>query len=104
MPFKIIWTSKSFEDISNIHYYLSEKFSLETANKIIDEIYEAPKTISFLEQFQIDEYRKDCRRIIIRNYKILYHFIEDEIYIVRVFNTFQSSNKKFTTCISYQKI
>ena len=89
MSFKIVWTSKSFEDISNIHYYLSEKLSLETANKIIDEIYESPKTISFLEQFQVDEYRKDCRRIIIRNYKILYHSSEDEIYIVRVFNTFQ---------------
>lgn len=89
MVFSVIWTSKSFEDISNIHYYLSEKISLETVNKIIDEIYEAPKTISILEQFQVDEYRKDCRRIIIRNYKILYHSIENEIYFVRVFNTFQ---------------
>ena len=39
MIFSVIWTSKSFEDISNIHHYLSHKISLETANKIIDEIY-----------------------------------------------------------------
>ena len=61
--FSVIWTSKSFEDISNIHHYLSQKISLETANKIIDEIYQAPNSITFVEQFQIDEYRKDCRRI-----------------------------------------
>ena len=62
--------TKSFEDISNIHNYLSNKISIETANKIIDEIYQAPNSITFVEQFQIDEYRKDCRRIIVRNYKI----------------------------------
>ena len=82
--FSVIWTSKSFEDISNIHNYLSNKISIETANKIIDEIYQAPNSITFVEQFQIDEYRKDCRRIIVRNYKILYHIKDSEIFIIRV--------------------
>ena len=89
----VIWTSKSFEDISNIHNYLSNKISIETANKIIDEIYQAPNSITFVEQFQIDEYRKDCRRIIVRNYKILYHIKDSEIFIIRVFNTLQDPIK-----------
>lgn len=91
--FSIIWTSKSFEDISNIHHYLSYKISLETANKIIDEIYQAPNSIIFEEQFQVDDYRKDCRRIIVRNYKILYHVKDSEIFIIRIFNTFQNPIK-----------
>ena len=91
--FSVIWTSKSFEDISNIHNYLSNKISIETANKIIDEIYQAPNSITFVEQFQIDEYRKDCRRIIVRNYKILYHIKDFEIFIIRVFNTSQDPTK-----------
>jgi addiction module RelE/StbE family toxin len=91
--FSIIWTSISFEDISNIHNYLSNKISIETANKIIDEIYQAPNSITFVEQFQIDEYRKDCRRIIVRNYKILYHIKDSEIFIIRVFNTLQDPIK-----------
>jgi addiction module RelE/StbE family toxin len=91
--FSVIWTSKSFEDISNIHNYLSNKISIETANKIIDEIYQAPNSITFVEQFQIDEYRKDCRRIIVRNYKILYHIKDSEIFIIRVFNTLQDPTK-----------
>lgn len=91
--FSIIWTSISFEDISNIHNYLSNKISIKTANKIIDEIYQAPNSITFLEQFQIDEYRKDCRRIIVRNYKILYHIKDSEIFVIRVFNTLQDPTK-----------
>ena len=91
--FSVIWTSKSFEDISNIHNYLSNKISIETANKIIDEIYQAPNSITFVEQFQIDEYRNDCRRIIVRNYKILYHIKDSEIFIIRVFNTLQDPTK-----------
>ena len=93
MMFSVIWTSKSFEDISNIHHYLSNKISSETANKIIDEIYQAANSITFVEQFQIDEYRKDCRRIIIRNYKILYHIKDSEIFVIRVFNTLQDPTK-----------
>ena len=91
--FSVFWTSKSFEDISNIHHYLSIKISLETANKIIDEIYQAPNSITFVEQFQIDEYRKDCRRIIVRNYKILYYINDSEIFVIRVFNTLQDPSK-----------
>ena len=91
--FSIIWTSKSFEDISNIHHYISHKISLQTANKIIDEIYKAPNSIIFEEQFQVDDYRKDCRRIIVRNYKILYHVKDSEIFIIRIFNTFQNPIK-----------
>ena len=93
MPFKITWTSKSFEDISHIYNYLSYRISVETANKIIDEIYHAPSTIKYVGQFQTDEYRKDCRRIIVRNYKILYTIINSEIFIIRVFNTFQNPTK-----------
>ena len=93
MMFSVIWTSKSFEDISNIHHYLSNKISSETANKIIDEIYQAVNSITFVEQFQIDEYRKDCRRIIVRNNKILYYIKDTEIFVIRVFNTLQDPTK-----------
>lgn len=93
MPFKITWTSKSFEDISQIYNYLSTRISVETAHKIIDEIYQAPSVIKYVDQFQTDEYRKDCRRIIVRNYKILYTVIDSEIFIIRVFNTVQNPTK-----------
>lgn len=47
----------------------------------------APRQIVFGEQFQIDEHRKYCRRIIVGNYKVLYQFQNNEIRIVKVFNS-----------------
>jgi len=76
---KIFWSLTAIDDLKTI---LSKKTLLEITN--------SPKTIVFSEQFQIDEYRLDCRRIIIKNYKILYQHQDNAIYIVRVFNTFQN--------------
>lgn len=96
MTFEIIWTSKSHEDIVSIYEYLVENSSEETANKIIDEIFWAPSQITYPSQFQYDEYRKDCRRIIIRNYKILYHYSNVVVSVMRVFNTYQNPSKSLT--------
>jgi len=93
MEFDIIWTSKSYEDIVSIYEYLVGKISGKTADKIIDEIFESPSQITYPEQFQIDEYRKDCRRIIVRNYKVLYYYSNGIISIMRVFNTYQNPDK-----------
>jgi len=57
------------------------------SNANLDAIYNAPEQIVFPEQFQIDEYRKDYRRIIEGNYKILYQFKNDEIRIIKIFNS-----------------
>ena len=64
MALEIFWTSKSFEDIASIYNYLAENVSVETAEKIIDEIYNAPNLIQYPEQFQKDEYREDCRMLL----------------------------------------
>jgi len=76
---KLFWTLSAIEDLKSI-----------ASKKIVLEITNSPKTIVFPEQYQIDEYRSDCRRIIIRNYKILYQHQGNSIYIVRVFNTLQN--------------
>ena len=65
------------------------KFNRENENlKVVKS-----NSITFVEQFQIDEYRKDCRRIIVRNYKILYYIKDSEIFVIRVFNTLQDPTK-----------
>ena len=93
MKFKVIWTNKSLTDIEDIFDYLKFKVSTESASEIIDEIYAAPQNIIFVNQFQINQFRKDCRRIIVRNFKILYYSENEIIYIVRVFNTYQNPIK-----------
>ncbi len=77
--FKIIWSLESKTDLKKIKNNISKP---KLKNILI-----APKQIIFPEQFQIDDYRTDCRRILIGNYKILYLFKNNEIRIVKIFNS-----------------
>ena len=91
--YPIFWTKNAELDLKDIYLSLEQNFSLAVASKVTDEIFESVNSITFPDQFQIDEYRIDCRRIIIRNYKILYQFQNNTIYVVRIFNTFQDPIK-----------
>ncbi len=77
--FKINWSLESKKDLNKIKNNISKSR--------LKSISVAPKQITFLEQFQIDEFRKDCRKIFIGNYKILYQFNGNTISIIRVVNS-----------------
>lgn len=91
--FEIFWTSNAKEDLKEIYISLKNKISKETAIKIRNELFNCTSEIVFAEQFQLDEYRLDCRRIVIRNFKILYQIRENSIFVIRVFNSFQNPMK-----------
>ncbi len=79
MKFKVKWSNRAKNELKRLNNVIS--------NAKLDEISIAPEQIVFPEQFQIDEYRKDCRRIIEGNYKILYQFKNNEIRIVKILNS-----------------
>lgn len=79
MKFKVKWSISAKNELKRLDTIIS--------NAKLDAIYNAPEQIVFPEQFQIDEYRKDCRRIIEGNYKILYQFRNNEIRIIKIFNS-----------------
>lgn len=83
--FNVFWTETAKNDLKKISNYVSEN----TLSKLIN----SSKKLIFPEQFQFDEYRKDCRRIIINNYKILYQFIDNQIFVVRIFNSTHNPTK-----------
>ncbi|MFH7016015.1 type II toxin-antitoxin system RelE/ParE family toxin [Flavobacterium sp. FlaQc-47] len=89
----VFWTQNAKEDLKEIFLSLKKVISKEKAIKIRDELFNCTDTIVFAEQFQVDEYRFDCRRIIIRKYKVLYQFKENSIFVIRVFNSFQNPIK-----------
>ena len=91
--YAIFWTTNAKLDLKDIYLSLEQNISLPVATKITDEIFESLNSIIFPDQFQIDDYRIDCRRIIVRNYKILYQFHNNTIYVVGIFNTFQDPKK-----------
>ncbi len=89
----IQWSARAQTDIKNIYFDLLERNSKTASQKIRDEILVASKSIIFPEQYQIDEYIGDCRRIVIRNYKILYFAEEEVITIISIFNTRRHPSK-----------
>jgi plasmid stabilization system protein ParE len=91
--YAVFWSNNAKLDLKDIYLSLEKNISLPVAIKISEEIFGSLSSITFTEQFQIDEYRIDCRRLIIRNYKILYQFHNNTIYVVRIFNTFQDPIK-----------
>ena len=85
MKYKVSWSIGAKNELKKLDNILS--------NAKLDAIYNSPEQIVFPEQFQIDEYRKDCRRIIVGNYKVLYQFKNNEIKIVKIFNSLHNPIK-----------
>ncbi|MFP9112316.1 type II toxin-antitoxin system RelE/ParE family toxin [Flavobacterium sp. RHBU_3] len=73
----VIWSDEAKADLRSIYNSLLFKNSKETTQKIREEIISAPEAIVFPEQYQFDEIHYRYRRIIVRNYKILYR-VEDK--------------------------
>ncbi|PAM95899.1 hypothetical protein B4N84_04950 [Flavobacterium sp. IR1] len=89
----VFWTQNAKEDLKQIYNSLKKVTSKEKAIIIRDELLNCTDRIVFPEQFQFDEYRFDCRRIVIRNYKVLYQINENSIFVIKVFNSLQSPTK-----------
>ncbi|MCV2485467.1 type II toxin-antitoxin system RelE/ParE family toxin [Flavobacterium sp. SH_e] len=89
----VFWSENAKLDFKEIYFELKSKYSKKTALKVRDELFNSANSIICAEQFQFDEYRIDCRRIVIRNFKILYQIKDESVFIVRIFNTFQNPLK-----------
>ncbi len=80
------WTQKALDSLQAIHDFYAMK-SAQAANRVVDDVFETAESIVFVEQYQIDEYRKDCRRMICRHFKILYKAESSTVNIVDIFDT-----------------
>ncbi len=92
----IEWSKKAENDLYFIFKNIKEiSFSDKTALNVVNDIYDKGNSVNFAEQYQIDEFAgKPYRRIIVRDYKIIYKAINaNHIRILQIFNTFQSPSK-----------
>ena len=90
--FEIIWTFESDLDLNEIYEFYFEK-SPKVAFQLIQEIVLETEKLVFAKQFQLDEINPNYRRIIVRNYKVLYRLIENEIVVFAVFDCRQNPIK-----------
>lgn len=89
----IKWSDEAIHDLKSIYYNLLRRNSEEKASAIRSEIFIASRSIIFPEQFQLDDIHIKYRRIIVRNYKILYSIDGSIIRIASVINSYQDTSK-----------
>ena len=92
--YKIIWTNEAKNDLKDIFDFI-KKQSVQSAKNVISDIRNAPKSVRFLHQNEVEYYNEKYQKIIIRNYKILYRINEfkNELIIAAVFHTSQNPEK-----------
>jgi plasmid stabilization system protein ParE len=69
--YKILWSDEAKADLIGIFNFIKNK-SIQGAKNVISDIRNAPKSIYFSEQYSIEEYFPLCRKIVVRNYKLIY--------------------------------
>ncbi|MCD0464858.1 type II toxin-antitoxin system RelE/ParE family toxin [Flavobacterium sp. ENC] len=89
---KVVWTNTARNQLKSIYNYYKEK-SIQGANNVKNDILASTKKIHFVEQYQKDEIEPEYRRIIVRDYKILYKEENRVVYIARIFSTKRDSVK-----------
>ena len=90
---KKVWTNTAKAQLKAIYENYKIK-SLQGAKTIKDEILQATKELHFAEQYQRDEIEPEFRRIIVRDYKLLYIEENGIVFIARIFDTRQEPNKQ----------
>jgi plasmid stabilization system protein ParE len=80
------WTDTAKDKLRKVYEFHSE-YSEESAFKIVIEIIESTDAIVYAKQFQVDDINSEYRRIIVRQYKILYKLEDETVWILNVFPT-----------------
>ncbi len=88
---QVVWTRQARESLKAILDYRYK--DIPSARKIVrSDIIGSSKEIVFSEQYQRDDIFPEYRRIIVRDYKVLYKELKGVAYILNVVCT-KASNK-----------
>ena len=87
--FTIVWTVKAEKSLEDIYSFYKDK-SVQGAINVVTDIVNSPTRIVFSEQFQIDDVNPKYRRIVVRDYKVLYREENNEITVVDVICTLKN--------------
>ncbi|MCC4213891.1 type II toxin-antitoxin system RelE/ParE family toxin [Leeuwenhoekiella parthenopeia] len=86
MSLQVVWLRQAIDSLKNILDYRYK--DIPSARAIVKrDILNASKGITFPEQYQQDEINADYRKILVRDYKLLYKEIDGVIYISNVICT-----------------
>ena len=89
---KIIWTQQAKSAVKDIYKFHKNK-SLQGAKNVITDILQGPRSIRYTKQYQLDNINPNYRRIIVRDYKLLYKEKGNKVQILDVICTKESPEK-----------
>tara|TARA_R110002050_G_scaffold221792_2_gene357681 strand:+ start:51819 stop:52115 length:297 start_codon:yes stop_codon:yes gene_type:complete len=89
---RVDWTDTGKSALKSVYGFHSE-YSETSAEIIVNEIVDGADSIVFAKQYQVDEINPKYRRIIVRDYKVLYNEKNNIIEIMDVICTLQSPEK-----------
>ena len=89
---RVFWTKRASQCLERIYqYHLT--FSQQGAATVREEILQTVSALQFTKQYQVDELNLNFRRMVVRNYKIMYNVKGNEVYITNIFDTRQDPSK-----------
>lgn len=91
-PSSIIWSQQAVDSLNIIFEYHRAQ-SEQGAQNIRKELLQAPRTIQFAHQYQLDDINPKYRRVIVRDYKVLYSEVAGVIKIVDIISSRQSPQR-----------
>jgi len=83
---QVRWTEKASQTLEGVYAFYIEK-SETAAVTVVGEIIEKAESITFHEQYQSDEIDPHCRRMFVRDYKILYQAEGLTVHIINILCT-----------------
>ena len=89
---QIVWSNIARLSLKDIWDFYAEK-STPAADKIIEEIISAAESLSYKDQYQVEELLgEEFRRAVVRHFKVIYRVHEDHLRIIDVFDARQNPN------------
>lgn len=89
---KIVWSEQAKSTLRDIYNYYKEKSPQGAAN-VRSDLLQSLGTLRFTKQYQLDDINPKYRRIVVRDYKVLYVEREGVIYVMDIVSAKQSPGK-----------
>lgn len=89
---KVIWTKQAKEAVKSIYDYYKE-YSLQGAKNVKTDLLQSSQRIRFTKQYQLDNINPNYRRIVVRDFKVLYKVKGNHIQIMDVICSKESPEK-----------
>jgi plasmid stabilization system protein ParE len=86
---KIVWTKQAKNALKDIYDYYKNK-SILGAKNVKSDLLQSPKSIYYSRQYQVDDINPKYRRIVVRDFKVLYKEDKGAIQVMDIVSSKQS--------------